>query len=76
MTYDNNSIAKAIGLQSSMVYKMRKGERLPGFNTMLRLEQLLDWKINEQTDARRKGLYYEALNKVILSKSRIVTGNL
>jgi hypothetical protein len=50
-----------------MVYKIRRGERYPGFNTMKTIEQLTGWSINEQITARAEGHYSKAFTEVFAS---------
>jgi ribosome-binding protein aMBF1 (putative translation factor) len=63
----DDNIAPRIKLAPSMVYKIRRGERYPGFNTMKTIEQLTGWSINEQITARAEGHYSKAFTEVFAS---------
>jgi ribosome-binding protein aMBF1 (putative translation factor) len=55
----NAEIAKAIGTQPSMVYKIKSGKRFPSFKIMLNIEKRFGWSVNEQIAARREGVYHD-----------------
>jgi ribosome-binding protein aMBF1 (putative translation factor) len=63
----NSSIAEMIGVKASMVYKIKRGDRLPGFKTMIKIEQTTKWSINEQIQARRQGNYAKKFTEVVSS---------
>lgn len=57
MTKLDNKISDLVDISPSMVYKVRKSQRIPGFKMMLKIEQITNWSINDQATARRNGLY-------------------
>ncbi len=60
MTNQDAELSKTIGLTSSMIYKIRKGERHPSVRAMIEIENKLGWSLNEQIMARKAGKYHEA----------------
>lgn len=63
----NNEVANKIGLDHSMVSRIRGGKRNPSFETMASVERAYGWPLSEQSLSRQRGKYAEDFEAVINS---------
>lgn len=61
----NEAVAKRLGLTHSAISRIRSGDRLPSFDTMVRIDAEYDWPIQDQTDARLLGSYHVEFERII-----------
>lgn len=53
----NQEVATLIGLSHSSVSRIRKGERSPSLEAMVRIDSTLNWPIDQQVTAKIEGVY-------------------
>lgn len=63
----NTEVADKIGLNHSMVSRIRGGQRTPSFDTMAAIEAAYGWPLTEQAISRKRGTYAEDFESVINS---------
>ena len=61
----NNEVATKIGLDHSMVSRIRGGQRIPSFDSMVSIEAAYGWPLTEQAISRKRGTYAKDFEAVI-----------
>jgi len=64
----NEEIAQKIGLSHSGVSRIRNGHRLPGIETMQKIQEVYGWSVQTQVDARSRGTYAAEFEIAVASK--------
>lgn len=64
----NVQVAQAIGMTHSGVSRIRSGDRLPSIDKMIAIEQVLQWPIGSQTQARAEGRYAAEFEAILAKK--------
>jgi transcriptional regulator with XRE-family HTH domain len=53
----NQEVGELIGLSHSAVSRIRRGERNPSFDVMMKIDQKFDWPLEQQIVAKVEGYY-------------------
>lgn len=57
MHITDRSIAERLGISVTFVNMLRRGKRTPGPTTMLAIERVFGWKMQDQVKAAEEGTY-------------------
>lgn len=61
----NTEVAERIGLDHSMVSRIRGGQRIPSFDSMAVIETSYGWPLSEQAISRKRGTYAKDFEAII-----------
>jgi transcriptional regulator with XRE-family HTH domain len=59
----NEELAELLEVSHATVSRIRSGDRLPSLAVMDRIRTLLNWSLDDQADARTRGVYHEQFCK-------------
>lgn len=61
----NVQAAERLGCNPSTVSRIRSGDRTPGLDMVLKIEDRFRWSAQDQANSLRKGTYAESFNQVL-----------
>ena len=71
----NPTVAEALGIDATMVSRMRSGKRIPSITTMAAVEKAYGWSMDKQVDAALSHQYHIKFEAMLIDKFGIDNPN-